>query len=69
MLPTICLAVASVAFLAALGRSAIPRAERLPWTRWTAKDLIGNVVLGCRRFVELNQRNPMTPHKRTPFHT
>lgn len=55
-------------FFAALGRGATPHAERLPWTRWTARDLLANVVLGGRRLLELNDRNPMTPHKRTSFH-
>lgn len=68
-LPTLLIVVALVAFFAALGRSAVPRAERLPWSRWSAKDLIGNVMLGVRRFSQLNERNPMTPHKRTPLHT
>ncbi len=60
-LPTILIVVALVASLAAFGRSTVPRAERLPWTRWTAKDLIANVVVGCRRFIELNERNRRRP--------
>ena len=46
----------------------MPRAERLPWVRWSLRDLLGNVVGGGRRLVELHQRDPMTPQKRTPFH-
>lgn len=68
MIFTICLVVLVVAFYATLGRSATPRAERLPVSTWTAKDLLRNVVLGYRRHLELDRRNPMTPHKRTPFH-
>lgn len=68
MVPTICLAVLVLVFLAALGRSAMPRAERLPLARWSTSDLLGNVVAGSRRLVQLHQRNPMTPQRRTPFH-
>lgn len=68
MVATICLALAFLAYLAALGRSAMPRTERLPVTRWTARDLLGNVVVGGRRLIELHERNPMTPHRRTPLH-
>lgn len=69
MFLTICLVISFVAFLAALGRSVTPRAERLAWSRWTARDLLGNVVLGGRRLIELDERNPMTRHRRTPFHS
>lgn len=43
-------------FLGALGRSATPRTERLPWWTWTLRDLTANVVRGGRVLVELNQR-------------
>lgn len=43
-------------FLAALGRSAIPRTERLPWWSWTVRDLTANVVRGEQVLVELDQR-------------
>lgn len=66
MLSTVCLLTAVVVWLAALGRSATPRHERLPWTRWTIKDLIGNTILGARRLAELQERNPLTPHRCTP---
>ena len=68
MLATLCFALVVLTFLAALGRSAMPRAERLPWARWSLRDLLGNVIAGGRRLVELHQRDPMTPQKRTPFH-
>lgn len=68
MFPTLCFVLAVVWFFAALGRGATPKAERLPWTRRTPQDLLPNVVLGGRRLLELSERNPMTPHKRTAFH-
>lgn len=68
MILTICVAVVYVTFFAALGRSATPRHERLPWTRWTLRDLCGNVALGFRRLNELSERNAMGPRQRTPFH-
>ncbi len=46
----------------------MPRAERLPLVRWSLRDLLGNVLAGGRRLVELHQRDPMAPQKRTPFH-
>lgn len=69
MFATLCFVLAVVWFFAALGRGATPRAERLPWTRWGARDLLANVVIGLRRLVQLSERNPMTPHKRTYFHS
>ena len=51
-------------FLAALGRSAIPHNERLPWRTWTLRDLAANVVHGARVLVELDQRQ--RPHGNTP---
>lgn len=68
MFATICLVFAIVWLFAALGRGATPQAERSPWTHWRARDLIANFFLGVRRLMELSERNPMTPHKRTPFH-
>jgi hypothetical protein len=67
MLPTICFVALLLAFFAAFGRATTPRAERLPWTRWTARDLLANVVLGGRRLLELHERNPMTTHQRSPY--
>lgn len=61
MLPTIVFIVLLVSFFAALGRGATPKAERLPWTGWGAKDLIANVVIGARRLVQLHQRDPRLP--------
>lgn len=59
--PSILLVALFVGFLAALGRSSIPVPERRPWTRWSAKDLAGNVVLGARLLTELHERDPRTP--------
>lgn len=44
------------AFLAALGRSAVPHSERLPWRTWTLQDLAANVVHGGRVLIDLHQR-------------
>jgi hypothetical protein len=68
VVPTAFLVVVVVAVFAALGRSAMPRAERLPWTRWSTRDVLGNAAAGARRLSQLHQRNPMTPQRRTPFH-
>jgi hypothetical protein len=68
VLPTIMFVVALLAVFAALGRSAMPRAERVPVTRWSARDLLGNALAGARRLAQLHERNPMTPQRRTPFH-
>lgn len=38
----------AVAFLAALGRNGIPRAERIPVWSWGFRDLGANLVLGAR---------------------
>lgn len=43
-------------FLAALGRSVTPRAERLPWLTWTARDLVTNVARGVRVLCQPNER-------------
>lgn len=65
MLATLCFVLALVWFFAALGRGATPRAERLPWARWGARDLLANVALGVRQLVGLNERNGRMPDKRT----
>lgn len=62
-------------FLAAVGRDAIPPAERLPVQAWTWRDLIANIARGARRPPELNQRQrrlwnlyldePQPHHRRT----
>ena len=64
MLLTLCFVAVLVAFFAALGRSSVPRAERVPWTRWTARDLLANVVLGGRMLLQLDQRNPRARRRR-----
>lgn len=64
MLATICFITLVVVFYAALGRNAMPRAERRPWTRWTVRDLLGNVIAGVRRLIQLHERDPLSPHKR-----
>lgn len=61
MLSTLMFFVALVAFFAALGRNTLPREERLPLTRWGARDLVANVILGARRLVQLHERDPRTP--------
>jgi len=68
VLPTICLVLGVLAFFAALGRSDMPRSERLPWTRWSARDVLGNAAAGVRRLTELHEHDPLTPQRRTPFH-
>lgn len=61
MLSTVVLAVALVTVLAALGRSATPRAERLPLTSWGFGNLVAHVVLGVRRLNQLHERDWRTP--------
>ncbi len=61
MLATVMLVIAFLTFLAALGRGATPKSERLPVRAWGVADLIGNVVLGARRLAELHERDPRTP--------
>lgn len=69
MIATALYIVLVLAFFAFLGRGTTPPAERLPWTRWTARDVLGNAALGCRRLVELHERDPLSPHRRTPLHS
>lgn len=66
MIATIFIVVIAV-YLAALGRSASPRAERVPWTTWSTAALIRNVIQGARRFADLQKRNSMTPHRAPPL--
>ena len=54
-----------MAFLAALGRAATPRTERLPWARATPRNLARAVVLGGRRLVELHDHSPVGTYQRT----
>lgn len=68
MFATVCYVIVVLTFFAALGRSAIPRAERIPWVRWSLRDLLANVVAGARLLVDLHERDPLTPQRRTPFH-
>ncbi len=65
MFATICYIALVVAVFAALGRGTMPKSERVPLTRWTARDLFGNALLGVRRLLELDARNPLTTHRRT----
>lgn len=51
------LLVLVVVFLAALGRHAVPRRERVPVWRWGFGDLAANVALGVRAFVALSVRH------------
>lgn len=63
---TLCIPVVLVAFLAALGHSATPRAERTPWTRWIPVGLARNTVRGARRLVELDERSPLATYRHAP---
>lgn len=42
-------------FLATLGRSAIPQAERPPWHIWTWRDVVANVARGARVLSKANE--------------
>lgn len=53
---TLLLLLLLTAFFAALGRSAIPRDERLPWWTWTLRDLTANVVRGIRVLADVGER-------------
>jgi len=66
MVESIALVVLTVAWLAALGRSSTPRHERVPVTTWSGRDLVSNVWHGARRLAELQDRNPVTPHRGWP---
>ncbi len=46
---------AVVVVVAALGRSVVPRAERLPVRAWGWRDLIGNTVTGLRVLARLGE--------------
>lgn len=52
---TVLLFLTLTAFLAALGRSTTPTAERLPLRTWTWRDLLGNIFHGVRRLSELGE--------------
>ncbi len=65
---TLLIPIILVAFLAALGHSATPRAERLPWRRWIPLGLVRNTVLGTRRLVALYERGPVATYQRTQSH-
>lgn len=56
----------AVAFLAALGRNGIPRAERIPVWSWGFRDLGANLVLGARvmGLPERPARRPGRPRPR-----
>lgn len=62
MITTLCFVAIVIAYLAALGRSASPRAELVPWGDWSKKDWVANVGRGMTRLVELQNRNPLGPH-------
>ena len=52
---TVLLFLTLTAFLAALGRSTTPTAERLPLRTWTWRDLLGNIFHGARRLSGLGE--------------
>ena len=68
MYATLAFVIAVVWLFAALGRGSTPPAERVPWTRWTPRDLLANVLRGGRRLLELDERSPRASRRRTPFH-
>lgn len=47
----------AVAFLAALGRNGVPRAERIPVWSWGFRDLAANLALGARVMGSLSARH------------
>lgn len=67
MIATICFVTITIVYLAALGRSASPPDERLPWRAWSAQDWAANVIRGARRSAELQKRNPLGPHHHGPL--
>lgn len=59
---TLLLLLLLTVFFAALGRSAIPPSERLPWWTWTPRDLAANVLRSERVLVGLHQRQRQVWH-------
>lgn len=47
---------AGVAWLATLGRQAMPKAERLPLKSWRLRELMSNVTIGYHQLVCVNRR-------------
>ena len=45
-----------LAFFAILGRSSMPRIERVPLLSWGFRDLAANLVLGVRVFIVMSRR-------------
>lgn len=45
-----------VAWLAALGRQAMPKAERLPLKCWRLRELMSNVIIGYHQLVCVSRR-------------
>lgn len=44
------------AWLATLGRQAMPKRERLPLSHWGTRELLSNVAIGYRQLVSVNRR-------------
>lgn len=57
MIPLLLFVVLVVAFLAALGRNGVPRAERIPVWSWGFRDLAANLALGARVMGSLSARH------------
>ena len=57
MIPLLMFVVLAVAFLAALGRNGVPRAERMPVWSWGFSDLAANLVQGARVMGDLSTRH------------
>lgn len=53
-------------WLAALGRSTMPRAERLPISEWGWREVVANVAIGYRQLVAVHERMRWTASRRDP---
>lgn len=59
-----------VAWLATLGRQAMPKAERLPLKSWRLRELMSNVTIGYHQLVCVNRwRNGPTTASTRPLNT
>lgn len=51
-------------WLAALGRSTMPRAERLPVGEWRVPEVLANIAIGYRQLVAVHERMRWTAGRR-----